>query len=144
MGIEPGYDHGPPQRRGNLITTLGLPGIINAVVVTVALIAWLVTTHNQAETAPRDLARMEAALTEKIADLRAVVTSGQSDVRQQISVLPDQRARIEILEQRMADLDQRISSVGSIVASQEKTQAEHGANLNILMRTVNTPLGRTR
>ena len=131
----------PSPQRG-LMERLGFGAVLNALVLLVGLTAWAVTVHNQADMASHDLIKLDTSMTDKIAELRAVTTAGLTDVRNQIAVLPDQRARIDILERRAADLDTRLGSIGQMLATQQQSDLQSKADINQLLRTVNQPLVR--
>ena len=130
-----------PPRRGWL-ERIGFNVVLNALVVLVSVTAWAVTVRNQTDTDATDLRRLDKSMTEKIADLREATMGGLAEVRAQIAVLPDQRARIDILERRAADLDSRVGSIGAIVAAQAQSDAQSRADINVLLRTLNQPLAQ--
>jgi hypothetical protein len=128
-----------PPRRG-WMDRVGVNVVLNALVILVSLTAWAVTIHNQTDTDAIDLRRLDKSMTDKIADLREATMGGLAEVRAQIAVLPDQRARIDILERRAADLDTRVGSIGAVVAAQAQSDAQSRADINVLLRTLNQPL----
>lgn len=126
-----------------VLAPLSWSDLLHAAVLLVALAAWAVTAKSASDQASHDLMRLDASVSDKIADLRSAMTSGLNDVRQQISVLPDQRARIDEMARQIADIDGRLGAMNQTVIAQDKALAEHQADLNVLMRTINSPLGRT-
>lgn len=137
------FSQAPPGR--SLLERIGVNTVLNALVMLVGLTAWAVTVHNQADQSSRELVRLEASMTDKISDLHNATMSGLADVRNQLATLPDQRARIDGLERRAADLDTRIGSLGSIIAAQEQSEAQSRADINAMLRTLNQPISpRTR
>lgn len=133
-------DSSAPLR--SALARVPIMAVLNALVLLVGLTAWAVSVHNQADTASRDLVRLDASMTDKIAELRAVTAAGLSEVHTQLSVLPDQRARIEVLERHASDADARLTAIAAIVAGHTEAEAQSRADINALLRTINQPLER--
>jgi len=136
------------DRQGLKFTSdINLGAVMQAGVVLCGLIAWAVTSANRSEQAGRDLTTMQQSVSAQITDLRGAVTTGLQDVRQQISTLPDQRAKLENDERRLAEAEGRLNNADQRMGVLERATIEMRSDLNQLMRAANMPLtpqGRPR
>ncbi|WP_428485930.1 hypothetical protein [Rhodopila sp.] len=131
----------PPE--GKLVKfnpELNVGTLVTVSAVLCSLVAWIVTGNNRSEQSTRDLATVQTTVSSQIADLRTVVSSGLQDVRQQISTLPDQRAKLEQVERRLADLDAKLNTEDQQMAALERSTIECRADINTLLRAANGPL----
>ncbi|WP_428485866.1 hypothetical protein [Rhodopila sp.] len=119
---------------------LNLGTLVTAGAVLCSLVAWVVTGNNRSEQSTRDLATVQTAVSNQIADLRTAITAGLLDVRQQISTLPDQRARLEQVERRLGDLETKLNNEDQRMAVLERSTIESRADINTLLRAANGPL----
>lgn len=114
--------------------------MVTASAVLCSLAAWLVTAHARDQQSVRDLATVQSAVSAQITDLRNVISSGLVDVHQQISTLPDQRARLDQVERRLSDLEAKLNNGDQHLGLLERATIETRADLNTLMRAANAPL----
>ena len=119
---------------------LNIGTLVTAGAVLCSLVAWIVTGNNRSEQSAHDLATVQSAVSNQIADLRTVITAGLMDVRQQISTLPDQRAKLEQVERRLADLEAKGNNQDQQMAALERSTIESRADINTLLRAANGPL----
>lgn len=131
------------ERRGlRLSYEINLGHILQAAMVACAAILFIVTGRNTADQAVRDVASLKESMYAQNTEIKAALTSGLADVRQQISSLPDQRARLDQVERRLNDLDGRVSAQDQRTGALEKTVFETRADVNALTRAANMPLPR--
>jgi TolA-binding protein len=136
---------GPGGLRFNGEINLGTVLIVATALI--GVISYEVTTANRGEQLSRDQIALQASLAEKIADLRSTVQAGQldlrqqiQDMRQQIGILPDQRAKLENTERVLTDIESRLNSGDARLSLLERAAIESRADLNQIMRATNGPL----
>ena len=105
-----------------------------------SLAAWLLTVYSRDEQSVRELASVQGAVSAQISDLRSVVASGLVDVHQQISTLPDQRAKLEQVERRLSDIESKLNNEDQHLGLLERSTIETRADVNTMMRATNAPL----
>jgi septal ring factor EnvC (AmiA/AmiB activator) len=114
--------------------------MVTASAVLCSLAAWLVTARARDEQSVRDLATVQGAVSAQISDLRSVISTGLVDVHQQISTLPDQRAKLDQVERRLSDMEAKLNNEDQHLGLLERATIETRADLNTLMRAANAPL----
>jgi hypothetical protein len=119
---------------------IDIGSMVTASAVLCSLAAWLVTAHARDQQSVRDLATVQGAVSAQISDLRNVISTGLVDVHQQISTLPDQRAKLDQVERRLADIDAKLNNEDQHLGLLERATIETRADLNTLMRAANAPL----
>jgi cell division protein FtsB len=110
----------------------------------VALIYWFVTNANRGEDNQRRLSELQSNVSGQITDLRQAVAVGLSDVRQQLNALPDQRARLDQAERRLADVDARYGNLDTRISVIERQVVELHSDMNAITRASSVPLPGTR
>jgi hypothetical protein len=116
---------------GSLVTTSA---------VMCSLAAWLLTVYARDERSVHDLATVQNTVSAQITDLRTVISTGLVDVHQQISTLPDQRAKLEQVERRLTEIENKLNNGDQHLGLLERSTIEMRADVNILMRAANAPL----
>ncbi len=119
---------------------LNIGTLVTAGAVLCSLVAWIVTGNNRSEQSTHDLATVQSAVSNQIADLRTVITAGLMDVRQQIITLPDQRAKLEQVERRLTDVEAKLNNQDQHIGLLERSTIETRADVNTLLRAANGPL----
>jgi flagellar motility protein MotE (MotC chaperone) len=130
----------PPAR---VVWDINLTTIIQAlqvVALLVALVYWFVVNANRGEENQRRLSELQANVSAQIAEVRQAVAVGLTDVRQQLSALPDQRARLDQVERRIADVDARYATLQARVEGLDRQTVELRSDLNSITRASNVPL----
>ena len=117
---------------------------LQVVALLIALIYWFTVNASRGEDNQRRLAELQASVSAQITDLRQAVAGGLGDVRQQIGSLPDQRARLDQAERRLAEIDARFGSFDTRVTAVEHLQIELRSDMNAITRASNVPLPGAR
>ena len=130
--------HGLPNLKFN--SELNIGTLVTAGAVLCSLVAWIVTGNNRSEQSTRDLTTVQSAVSNQISDLRTAITAGLLDVRQQISTLPDQRAKLEQVERRIGDVEVKLNNLDQHLGLLERSTIETRADVNTLLRAANGPL----
>ncbi len=110
----------------------------------VALIYWFVVNANRGEENQRRLAELQSNVSAQITEVRQAVAVGLSDVRQQLSALPDQRARLDQVERRIADVDARYSNLDARLDTIDRQTVELRSDMNAISRASSVPLPGAR
>jgi hypothetical protein len=110
----------------------------------IALVYWFVLNANRGEDNQRRLAELQANVSAQIGEVRQAVAVGLGDVRQQLSALPDQRARLDQAERRMADLDARYGNLDPRLSLIERQIGDLRSDMNSITRASSVPLPGTR
>ena len=110
----------------------------------IALVYWFVLNANRGEDNQRRLAELQSNVSAQIAEVRQAVAVGLGDVRQQLNALPDQRARLDQAERRLADLDAHYGNLETRVSTMERQMAELRSDMNSITRASSVPLPGTR
>lgn len=118
---------------------INLGALIQASIVLCGLIAWAVTSANRSEQAGRDLTTLQTSMSAQLVDLRGAVTAGLTELRQQISTLPDQRAKLESEERELNEVEARLNNADQRMGVLERTTIETRADINQLLRAANMP-----
>lgn len=126
---------------------LNLGTMLVALTALVGIVSYEITASNRSDQVGRDQVALQAAIADKITDLRQAVTNGQAEmrqqiqeVRQQIGTLPDQRAKLENTERRLTDIEARLNSGDQRLSVLERASIESRADLNQILRATNGPL----
>jgi peptidoglycan hydrolase CwlO-like protein len=114
--------------------------LVTASAVMCSLAAWLLTVYSRDEQSVRELASVQGAVSAQISDLRNVIASGLVDVHQEISTLPDQRAKLEQVERRLSDIESKLNNEDQHLGLLERSTIETRADVNTMMRATNAPL----
>jgi cell division protein FtsB len=117
------------QRGLHISPELSITGALTVLTMFATIIIWAVSTSNHTE-----------VLAGQMVDLKAAIINGQQDIRQQISTLPDQRAKLDELERRVTDLETRFNVFGDRLNACERSDIEMRADLAPLLRALNGPL----
>lgn len=118
--------------------------IIQVASLLVALVYWFVVNANRGEDNQRRLSELQSNVSAQITEVRQAVAVGLADVRQQLSALPDQRARLDQAERRIADVDARYSGLDTRIAASERQMIELRSDMNAITRASNVPLPGSR
>jgi uncharacterized protein YhaN len=110
----------------------------------IALVYWFVLNANRGEDNQRRLAELQSNVSAQIGEVRQAVAVGLGDVRQQLNALPDQRARLDQAERRLADLDAHYGNLETRVSTIERQMAELRSDINSITRASSVPLPGTR
>jgi flagellar motility protein MotE (MotC chaperone) len=132
-----------PAPHARLVWDLNVSTIIQAIQVIAFLIAvvyWFVTNANRGVENQQRLAELQASVSSQISEVRQVVAVGLTDVRQQLSSLPDQRARLDQVERRIADVDARYSTLQNKAEVLDRQMLELRSDLNSITRASSVPL----
>lgn len=119
---------------------INLGALIQASIVLCGLIAWAVTSANRSEQAGHDLTTLQTSMSAQLVDLRSAVTAGLTEVRQQISTLPDQRAKLDNEERRLNEVEARLNSTDQRMSVLERATIEMRADINQMLRAANMAL----
>jgi hypothetical protein len=137
----------PAVPRARVVWEFSLAAVMQAVQVAallIALVYWFVVNASRGEDNQRRLAELQANVSAQISDLRQAVAGGIGDVRQQIGSLPDQRARLDQAERRLAELDARYSGTDTRITACERQLIEFRSDMNAITRASNVPLPGAR
>lgn len=86
---------------------IGPRDILAAATVLVVVSGYILTSNGKAEQTARDLTVFQARIDGTVAELRAEMRAGIASIRSDISLLPDQRARLTAVERRLSEGDAR-------------------------------------
>lgn len=86
---------------------IGPRDILAAATVLVVVAGYILTSNDKAEQTARDLTVFQARIDGTVAELRAEMHAGIASIRSDISLLPDQRARLTAVERRLSEGDAR-------------------------------------
>jgi chromosome segregation ATPase len=131
-------------RRVRFDGTITAGNVIQVLLVLGSVVIWQAQKNNAAEQAAKDVIGIQTDLTAKMVELRAAIASGLGDVQKQIAILPDQRAALEQLTRRLADVETRYDSLTKHMGEVERAVIETRADLNTILRQANVPLPRGR
>jgi hypothetical protein len=103
-----------------------------------------VLNANRGEENQRRLAELQSNVSGQIGELRQAVAVGLGDVRQQLGALPDQRARLDQAERRIADVDARYGNLETRISTIERQTVELRSDMNAITRASSVPLPGAR
>lgn len=125
----------------NLVTLMQGLQVVSLLI---ALVYWFVLNANRGEENQRRLAELQSNVSGQIGEVRQAVAVGLGDVRQQLNALPDQRARLDQAERRLADLDARYGALETRTSAIERQMVELRSDMNAITRASSVPLPGTR
>ena len=132
-----------PGRSVRVAWQFSLTSILRAAQVTslvFALAYWFVVYTQRIADNERRLAELQTSMAQQIGELRQTFARGLTDMRQQLSALPDQRSRLDKAERRFADLDARHAGFDARITALEHQVIELRSDMNAITRASNVPL----
>jgi hypothetical protein len=118
--------------------------VVQVVSLLCALVYWFFINANRGIDNERRLDELQTAMAQQTGELRQTVAAGLTDMRQQLSLLPDQRARLDQAERRLTDLDTRHAGLDGRILTLERQMIELRSDLNAVTRASVVPLPGTR
>jgi hypothetical protein len=109
-----------------------------------AIVYWFVINANHDEANQRRLGDLQLDVSAQIAELRRTVATGLGDLRLQLDALPDMRARTDLGERQVANLDARHNQIDTRMTTLEHQVVELHNDMGAITRASNVPLPGTR
>jgi multidrug resistance efflux pump len=110
----------------------------------IAIVYWFVINANHDEASQRRLGDLQLDVSAQIAELRHTVATGLGDLLPQLDVLPDMRARTDLGERQVANLDARHNQIDTRMTTLEHQVVELHNEMGAITRASNVPLPGTR
>lgn len=127
-------DEKQPVERGIIgwENKIGPRDILAAATVLVVVAGYILTSSGKADQTARDLSAFQASINATVAEIRTEMRSGIANIRSDISLLPDYRARLTAVERRLAEGDARDTAQETNIARIDRLAIETRADVNNL------------
>lgn len=106
--------------------------ILQALVVGCGVIIWALVATSKADQTARDLETFQKNIRDTVQGIQQQVSQGLRDIRQDITTLPDQQARLNQVERRLTEGDARDVAQDGAIARIERQAIETRADVNNL------------
>lgn len=114
--------------------------ILQALVVGGGVMVWALVASSKADQTAKDLSSFQTSVRETVSVLERQVSQGLRDIRSDISMLPDQRARLDQVERRLTEGDARDVAQDARIGLIERQAIETREQVNNLIRASSVTL----